>query len=141
MLVVIKPYRGKGIELVTRCIQVMRDSGCDEVTLEAEVTNKGALALYGNLAFICAKCLHRYYLNSVDAFPLKLLFPRLPDPNNLFALAGVGHDHGNVHHDCMHHQHQKDQEHCAGNEYPHVGHNHHHPRWEGDYRLSTTADK
>jgi hypothetical protein len=41
----------------------------------------------------------------------------------------------------MHHQHQKDQEHCAGNEYPHVGHNHHHPRWEGDYRLSTTADK
>jgi hypothetical protein len=28
----------------------------------------------------------------------------------------------------MHHQHHKDQEHCAGNEYPHVGHTHHHPR-------------
>jgi hypothetical protein len=36
----------------------------------------------------------------------------------------------------MHHQHHKDQEHCAGNEYPHVGHTHHHPQWEGDYRLS-----
>ncbi|CAN5958774.1 unnamed protein product, partial [Sphagnum jensenii] len=81
-------------ELVTRCIQVMHDSGCDEVTLEAEVTNKGALALYGNLGFIRAKHLHRYYLNGVDAFRLKLLFPRPPDPNNLFALAGVGHDHG-----------------------------------------------
>jgi hypothetical protein len=27
----------------------------------------------------------------------------------------------------MHHQHHKDQEHCAGNEYPHVGHTHYHP--------------
>jgi peptide alpha-N-acetyltransferase len=137
MLVVIKPYRGKGIatELVTRCIQVMHDSGCDEVTLEAEVTNKGALALYGNLGFIRAKRLHRYYLNGVDAFRLKLLFPRPPDPNNLFALAGVGHDvdHGHVQHDCTHHQHHEVQEQCAGNEHPHVGHTHHHPRWEGDY--------
>jgi hypothetical protein len=97
------------------------------VTLEAEVTNKGALTLYGNLGFIHAKHLHRYYLNGVDAFHLKLLFPRPPDPNNLFALAGVGHDHGHVHHHCMHHQHHKDQEHCAGNEYPHVGHTHYHP--------------
>ncbi|KAH9563676.1 hypothetical protein CY35_05G138400 [Sphagnum magellanicum] len=137
MLVVIKPYRGKGIatELVTRCIQVMHDSGCDEVTLEAEVTNKGALALYGNLGFIRAKRLHRYYLNGVDAFRLKLLFPRPADPNNLFALAGVGHDvdHGHVHHDCTHHQHHEVQEQCAGNEHPHVGHTHHHPQWEGDY--------
>ncbi|KAL5562680.1 hypothetical protein UlMin_032427 [Ulmus minor] len=78
MLVVIKPYRGKGIatELVTRAIQVMMESGCEEVTLEAEVTNKGALALYGRLGFIRAKRLFRYYLNGVDAFRLKLLFPR-----------------------------------------------------------------
>jgi peptide alpha-N-acetyltransferase len=47
------------------------------VTLEAEVTNKGALALYGRLGFIRAKRLYRYYLNGVDAFRLKLLFPRL----------------------------------------------------------------
>ncbi|URE12065.1 FR47-like protein [Musa troglodytarum] len=78
MLVVIKPYRGRGIatELVTRSIRVMMESGCDEVTLEAEVTNKGALALYGRLGFIRAKRLFRYYLNGVDAFRLKLLFPR-----------------------------------------------------------------
>ncbi|PKA47595.1 peptide alpha-N-acetyltransferase [Apostasia shenzhenica] len=78
MLVVIKPYRGKGIatELVTRSIQVMMESGCEEVTLEAEVTNKGALALYHRLGFIRAKRLFRYYLNGVDAYRLKLLFPR-----------------------------------------------------------------
>ncbi|KAK9272275.1 hypothetical protein L1049_002646 [Liquidambar formosana] len=78
MLVVIKPYRGRGIatELVTRSIKVMMESGCEEVTLEAEVTNKGALALYGRLGFIRAKRLFRYYLNGVDAFRLKLLFPR-----------------------------------------------------------------
>ncbi|KAL3526219.1 hypothetical protein ACH5RR_014591 [Cinchona calisaya] len=77
MLVVLKPYRGRGIatELVTRAIRVMMESGCEEVTLEAEVTNKGALALYGRLGFIRAKRLFRYYLNGVDAFRLKLLFP------------------------------------------------------------------
>ncbi|KAF8652193.1 hypothetical protein HU200_062925 [Digitaria exilis] len=81
MLVVLKPYRGRGIatELVTRSIRVMMESGCEEVTLEAEVTNNGALALYGRLGFIRAKRLYRYYLNGVDAFRLKLLFPR-PDP-------------------------------------------------------------
>lgn len=47
-----------------------------KVTLEAEVTNKGALALYGRLGFIRAKRLFRYYLNGVDAFRLKLLLPR-----------------------------------------------------------------
>ncbi|KAF2322965.1 hypothetical protein GH714_032490 [Hevea brasiliensis] len=78
MLVVIKPYRGRGIatELVTRSIKVMMESGCEEVTLEAEVTNKGALALYGRLGFIRAKRLFRYYLNGVDAFRLKLQFPQ-----------------------------------------------------------------
>ncbi|GAB2250189.1 hypothetical protein Droror1_Dr00013548 [Drosera rotundifolia] len=78
MLVVIKPYRGKGIatELVSRSIRVMMESGCEEVILEAEVTNKGALALYGGLGFIRAKRLFRYYLNGVDAFRLKLLLPR-----------------------------------------------------------------
>ncbi|XP_039016988.1 N-alpha-acetyltransferase MAK3-like [Hibiscus syriacus] len=78
MLVVIKPYRGRRIatELVTRSIRMMMESGCEEVTLE--VTNKGALALYGRLGFIRAKRLFHYYLNGVDAFRLKLLFPPPP---------------------------------------------------------------
>lgn len=82
MLVVLSPYRHKGIatELVTRSIKVMMESGCEEVTLEAEVTNKGALALYGRLGFIRAKRLFRYYLNGVDAFRLKLLFPHTELP-------------------------------------------------------------
>lgn len=102
MLVVIKAYRGRGIatELVTRCIQVMMNSGCEEVTLEAEVTNKGALALYGRLGFIRAKRLFRYYLNGVDAFRLKLLFPRTElDPSMLMALnEGDSHVHHNHNH-------------------------------------------
>ncbi|CAK9311533.1 unnamed protein product [Citrullus colocynthis] len=91
MLVVIKPYRGKGIasELVTRSIKVMMESGCDEVTLEAEVTNKGALALYGRLGFIRAKRLFHYYLNGVDAFRLKLLFPRMESHPSLSLMANT----------------------------------------------------
>ncbi|KAJ8425710.1 hypothetical protein Cgig2_024313 [Carnegiea gigantea] len=95
MLVVIKPYRGRGIatELVTRAIKVMMESDCDEVTLEAEVTNNGALALYGRLGFIRAKRLFRYYLNGVDAFRLKLLFPRSEMHPSLHLLAEQdGHD-------------------------------------------------
>ncbi|XP_057868921.1 N-alpha-acetyltransferase MAK3 isoform X2 [Cryptomeria japonica] len=67
MLVVIKPYRGKKIatELVTRSIQVMKESGCEEVTLEAEVTNKGALALYGNLGFIRVKRLFSFKMSQI----------------------------------------------------------------------------
>ncbi|KAI3929564.1 hypothetical protein MKX01_025732 [Papaver californicum] len=102
MLVVIKSYRGKGIatELVTRSIQVMLESGCEEVTLEAEVSNKGALALYGRLGFIRAKRLFRYYLNGVDAFRLKLLFPRPELNSSLQQLSKVainedGHCHSN----------------------------------------------
>ncbi|PNT71642.1 hypothetical protein BRADI_2g32930v3 [Brachypodium distachyon] len=79
VFVPIRPTSGRSsaTELVTRSIRVMMESGCEEVTLEAEVTNKGALALYGRLGFIRAKRLYRYYLNGVDAFRLKLLFPRL----------------------------------------------------------------
>ncbi|XP_062082631.1 N-alpha-acetyltransferase MAK3 [Humulus lupulus] len=101
MLVVIKPYRGKGIatELVTRSIQVMMESGCEEVTLEAEVTNKGALALYGRLGFVRAKRLFRYYLNGVDAFRLKLLFPSpLLHPSlSMMADKDDSHWHNNDH--------------------------------------------
>ncbi|XP_015943780.1 N-alpha-acetyltransferase MAK3 [Arachis duranensis] len=103
MLVVIKPYRGKGIatELVTRSIKVMMESGCEEVTLESEVTNKGALALYGRLGFIRAKRLFHYYLNGVDAFRLKLRFPRpelhpsLPVMADKYGSSHIPSDHDN----------------------------------------------
>ncbi|KAG6411433.1 hypothetical protein SASPL_129515 [Salvia splendens] len=98
MLVVLNSYRGRGIatELVSRSIKVMMESGCEEVTLEAEVTNKGALALYGRLGFIRAKRLFRYYLNGVDAFRLKLLFPR-PEPDysdSIKSVADESEEHG-----------------------------------------------
>lgn len=67
------------MKLVQKLNYLISDSLSNQVTLEAEVTNKGALALYGRLGFIRAKRLYRYYLNGVDAFRLKLLFPR-PDP-------------------------------------------------------------
>ncbi|XP_031249918.1 N-alpha-acetyltransferase MAK3-like [Pistacia vera] len=101
MLVVIKPYRGRGIatELVTRSIKVMMEAGCEEVTLEAEVTNKGALALYGRLGFIRAKRLFRYYLNGVDAFRLKLLFP-CPEIHPALSMMAE-RDDSHMHHDHM----------------------------------------
>ncbi|KAG0564361.1 hypothetical protein M758_8G100100 [Ceratodon purpureus] len=120
MLVVVKQHRGRGIatELVTRCIQVMHDAGCDEVTMEAEVTNLGALALYGNLGFIRAKRLHRYYLNGVDAYRLKLLFPRPYDANSMF-LEGGGYNMDQYQvHDCSQHDHHHDHKH-------HDDHDHH----------------
>ncbi|AQK57713.1 Putative acyl-CoA N-acyltransferase (NAT) family protein [Zea mays] len=76
----------RATELVTRSIRAMMESGCEEVTLEAEVTNKGALALYGRLGFIRAKRLYRYYLNGVDAFRLKLLFPRPDNDPQIFGI-------------------------------------------------------
>ena len=77
MLVVVKEFRGQGIasHLVSLCVERMLAAGCGEVTLEAEVTNEGALALYGRLGFLRAKRLHRYYLNGSDAFRLKLRLP------------------------------------------------------------------
>ncbi|XP_050235191.1 N-alpha-acetyltransferase MAK3 [Mercurialis annua] len=100
MLVVINSYRGKGIatELVTRSIKVMMDSGCEEVTLEAEVTNKGALALYGRLGFIRAKRLFHYYLNGVDAFRLKLLFPQPEIHPALTMAAQIEDSHRHIDH-------------------------------------------
>mmetsp|Transcript_12367 Transcript_12367/g.34730 ORF Transcript_12367/g.34730 Transcript_12367/m.34730 type:complete len:212 (-) Transcript_12367:311-946(-) len=77
MLTVEKEYRGKmiGTRLVRLGIQEMIACGAEEVVLEAEVNNHGALRLYTNLGFIRDKRLHRYYLNGGDAFRLKLLVP------------------------------------------------------------------
>lgn len=48
-----------GSELVQRTIAAMVTGGCEEVALEAEVTNSGALRLYQKLGFIRDKRLHR----------------------------------------------------------------------------------
>jgi peptide alpha-N-acetyltransferase len=65
-----------GSALVRRVIEEMAAGGCEEVALEAEVTNAGALALYEKLGFLRDKRLQRYYLNGNDAYRLKLLLPR-----------------------------------------------------------------
>ena len=76
MLAVDKDFRKKkiGSNLAKKAIfQMIRSKeGCDEVVLEAEVTNKAALGLYANLGFVRDKYLHRYYLNGADAYRLKL---------------------------------------------------------------------
>mmetsp|Transcript_25355 Transcript_25355/g.100107 ORF Transcript_25355/g.100107 Transcript_25355/m.100107 type:complete len:191 (+) Transcript_25355:272-844(+) len=64
--------KGLGSELVCTALQRMKESGCEEVVLEAEESNRGALRLYGNLGFIRAKRLEKYYLNGSDAFRLKM---------------------------------------------------------------------
>lgn len=48
-----------GSELVQRTIAAMAAGGCEEVALEAEVTNGGALRLYQKLGFVRDKRLHR----------------------------------------------------------------------------------
>mmetsp|Transcript_23689 Transcript_23689/g.51723 ORF Transcript_23689/g.51723 Transcript_23689/m.51723 type:complete len:195 (-) Transcript_23689:507-1091(-) len=77
MLVVDMPYRKHklGSKLVCRAIEVMKAEGVEEVMLEAETTNEGALRLYERLGFIRDKRLHKYYLSGQDAFRLKLLLP------------------------------------------------------------------
>lgn len=74
MLAINKDYRRKKIasKLVLMSIRDMIKRGCDEIVLEAEVTNDAALNLYENLGFLREKRLYRYYLNGVDAYRLKL---------------------------------------------------------------------
>lgn len=61
-----------GSNLVIKAIRMMVEQGCDEVVLETEITNVGALRLYENLGFVRDKRLFKYYLNGVDALRLKL---------------------------------------------------------------------
>ncbi|RUS85493.1 hypothetical protein EGW08_006769 [Elysia chlorotica] len=74
MLAVDSEYRRRqiGSTLVTKAIEAMIKDDCDEVVLETEITNQGALHLYENLGFVRDKRLFRYYLNGVDALRLKL---------------------------------------------------------------------
>jgi len=74
MLAVDQRYRKQriGSRLVLNAIRAMAADAADEVVLETEVTNTGALRLYENLGFVRDKRLFRYYLNGVDALRLKL---------------------------------------------------------------------
>ncbi|BFZ11764.1 hypothetical protein BsWGS_14803 [Bradybaena similaris] len=74
MLAVDSEYRRRqiGSTLVTKAIEAMIRDDCDEVVLETEITNQGALRLYEKLGFVRDKRLFRYYLNGVDALRLKL---------------------------------------------------------------------
>lgn len=75
MLVIEPEFRGQGIasELVRRSINAMiTQDDVDEVMLETEVINDGALRLYESMGFMRTKRLYRYYLNTHDAFRLVL---------------------------------------------------------------------
>ncbi|TDH66287.1 hypothetical protein CCR75_001740 [Bremia lactucae] len=54
MLAVEKQFRHRGIgsQLAQKAIERMRDDGCEEVMLETEIANKGAIRLYENLGFV-----------------------------------------------------------------------------------------
>mmetsp|Transcript_22472 Transcript_22472/g.55688 ORF Transcript_22472/g.55688 Transcript_22472/m.55688 type:complete len:145 (-) Transcript_22472:2821-3255(-) len=51
--------KGLGSRLVQRALKQMYDEGCEEVTLEAEETNRAALNLYERLGFLRDKRLVR----------------------------------------------------------------------------------
>lgn len=74
MLVIDPSYRKRGIasNLVKLTINKMIDDNVDEIMLETEVINNGALNLYESLGFLRTKRLYRYYLNTHDAFRLIL---------------------------------------------------------------------
>ena len=50
----------------------MKSRNADEIVLETEISNTGAIRLYENLGFLRSKRLHRYYLNGNSAFRLVL---------------------------------------------------------------------
>lgn len=75
MLVIDPPFRKLGIakNLVKLTIENMiKDNNVDDISLETEVINLGALNLYESLGFIRSKRLFKYYLNTHDAFRLIL---------------------------------------------------------------------
>lgn len=75
MLVIDPTYRNRKIasNLVNLSIEKMIEyDNIDEIMLETEVINLGALKLYESLGFMRTKRLYRYYLNTHDAFRLIL---------------------------------------------------------------------
>lgn len=75
MLVIAPAFRGRGIAsaLVKLTVEKMVEwDNVDEVLLETEVDNAGALHLYELVGFMRTKRLFRYYINANDAFRLIL---------------------------------------------------------------------
>lgn len=74
MLVIDPKYRNKGLAsgLVEMTINKMKQENVDEIMLETEVINKGALNLYESFGFLRTKRLYKYYLSTHDAFRLIL---------------------------------------------------------------------
>ncbi|EGD72600.1 N-alpha-acetyltransferase 30 [Salpingoeca rosetta] len=74
MLAVSEDHRKKGIGtmLVKASVEAMKEAGADEIVLEAETSNLGALRIYESLGFLRDKLLERYYLSGVSAWRLKL---------------------------------------------------------------------
>ncbi|CAG8032901.1 unnamed protein product [Penicillium olsonii] len=129
MLAVREEYRGQGIatKLVRMAIDAMIERDADEVwkeiwleiemgmteadneqiVLETEITNKGAMKLYERLGFIRSKQLHRYYLNGNSAYRLVLYLKEgvgavrtALDPYGQLSLPGpeacAGHSHAGM---------------------------------------------
>ncbi|KAI8885439.1 N-acetyltransferase MAK3-like protein [Backusella circina FSU 941] len=84
MLAVAKTHRKMsiGTNLVKKAVQAMKELNADEIVLETEYTNQGALGLYQGLGFIKDKRLYRYYLNGIDAFRLKLFCKTMSEHSN-----------------------------------------------------------
>ncbi|KAJ5386445.1 Acetyltransferase GNAT family [Penicillium cosmopolitanum] len=74
MVAVREEFRGQGIatKLVRMAIDAMTERDADEIVLETEITNTGAMKLYERLGFLRSKGLHRYYLNGNSAYRLVL---------------------------------------------------------------------
>ncbi len=74
MLATTEQFRGRGIAttLVSKAIDLMIGQDADEIALETEETNTGAMKLYEKLGFLRSKKLHRYYLNGNSAYRLLL---------------------------------------------------------------------
>jgi len=95
MLAVSPAFRGAGLgtTLVTLALESMKSMGAQLCVLEAETTNKAALALYEKLNFVRETRLVKYYLSGSDAFRLKLWL----QPPGAEPLAAVATDHPIIH--------------------------------------------
>lgn len=74
MLAVHPNYRkaGLGTALSVKCINQMKEDGCNEVYLETQDFNEQSLRLYLKLGFIKTELLISYYLNHTNAYRLSL---------------------------------------------------------------------
>ena len=111
---------GIGHNLVRRAVDRMVELGCQEVALEAEVTNAGALHLYERQGFAREERMFKYYLNGVDAFRLKLW---LAPGEEEMAARRIQHGHGHGH---VHGEEEGEGGCCGGHDHHHDHHPDHH---------------